>query len=260
MRFSIFSGKKKSDAGEDNDSGAPQDPNFLGRTNHFDWRAEAGEKSIIGVDWIFREGPPFLERVYSAYRNEILELGDANRLPIRVVVRPSSGCQGGIAGATGNGELSYCAGQWGENQFCYGILAHELCNLFTGEKVSAGWPTEWWANHRSPFPTMIANQALKKTVSQFYRAWGNYNDPLVIMFDRLYSDFHGMFPRMFSKMRELRVTISGLQDPYLSHTVYYFMFYGAGRQIANYFVVPPMPPINPNLIQELEKRYRLGVI
>ncbi len=143
---------------------------------------------------------------------------------------------------------------------CYGIIAHELCNLFTGEKVSPGWPTEWWANHRSPFPTMIANQAMKKTVSQFYRAWGNYNDPLVVMFDRLFSDFRGMFPRMFQKMRELGVSISNLQDPYLSHTVYYFMFYGASRQVANYFVVPPMPPINPNLIQELERRYKLGVI
>ena len=107
---------------------------------------------------------------------------------------------------------------------------------------------------------MIANQAMKKTVSQFYRAWGNYNDPLVVMFDRLFSDFRGMFPRMFQKMRELGVSISNLQDPYLSHTVYYFMFYGASRQVANYFVVPPMPPINPNLIQELERRYKLGVI
>lgn len=257
MRFSIFSGKKKDDQAN---SAGVADPYFLGQTNRFEWRAEAGENSISGADWIIREGPPFLERVYDAYKNNILQLGDANRLPIRVTVRASSGCQGGIAGATGNGELSYCAGQWGGNQFCYGILAHELCNLFTGEKVSPGWPVEWWANHRSPFPTVIANMALRSTVPQFYRMWGNYSDPLVVMFDRLCNDFQGMFPRMFQKMRELRVTITGLQDPYLSHTVYYFMFYGAGRQIANYFVSPPMPPINPNLIQELERRYRLGVI
>jgi hypothetical protein len=254
MRFSIFSGKKK-----DNPS-SPEDPYFLGRTEHFEWRSQSGNSSVSGYEWIMREGVPYLERVYAAYKTEILQLGDANRLPIRVTVRPSRDCQGGIAGATGNGELSYCAGQWGGNQFCYGIIAHELCNLFTGEKVSAGWPTEWWANHRSPFPTMIANQAMKRTVSQFYKSWGNYNDPLVVMFDRLYGDFRGMFPRMFQKMRELHATISSLQDPYLSHTVYYFMFFGAGRPVANYFVVPPMPPINPNLIQELERRYRLGVI
>ena len=255
MRFSIFSGKKKEEI-----SSPTQDPFFLGRSEHFEWRSQAGKNSVNGSDWIMREGVPYLEKVYSVCKSEILQLGDANRLPIRVTVKPSNECQGGISGATGNGELSYCAGQWGGNQFCYGIIAHELCNLFTGEKVSSGWPTEWWANHRSPFPTMIANQAMRRTVSQFYRAWGNYNDPLVVMFDRLYNDFRGMFPRMFHKMQELRVTISGLSDPYLSHTVYYFMFFGAGKQVANYFVVPPMPPINPNLIQELERRYKLGVI
>jgi len=257
MRFPFFSKDKKQD---ESGNASSQDPYFLGRTEHFEWRSESGNNSVNGYDWIMRQGVPYLERVYSAYKTDILQLGDANRIPIRVVVRPSSGCQGGIAGATGNGELSYCAGEWGGNQYCFGIIAHELCNLFTGEKVSSGWPIEWWANHRSPFPTMIANQAIKSTVSQFYRQWGDYNDPLVVMFDRLYSDFRGMFPRMFSKMRELGVSISGLQDPNLSHIVYYFMFYGAGKQIANYFVVPPMPPINPNLIQELERRYRLGVI
>jgi len=255
MRFPFFS-KKNDDKGDS----SMQDPNFLGRTEHFEWRSQAGNNAIGGVDWIMREGVPYLEKVYSVYKTDILQLGDANRLPIRVTVKPSSECQGGIGGATGNGELSYCAGQWGGNQYCYGIIAHELCNLFTGEKVSAGWPTEWWANHRSPFPTVIANQAMKKTVSQFYRHWGNYNDPLVIMFDRLCNDFRGMFPRMFQKMRELHVGISGMQDPYLSHTVYYFMFYGAGKQVADYFVSPPMPPINPNLIQELERKYGLGVI
>ena len=77
---------------------------------------------------------------------------------------------------------------------------------------------------------MIANQAIRRIASQFYRGWGDYNDPLVVMFDRIYGDYRGLFPRMFQKMRELRVSLSGLEDPYLSHVVYYFLFYGAGRQ------------------------------
>jgi len=223
-------------------------------------RAQSGRNSVVGSDWIVREGLPYLEKVYAVYKNEILQLSDANSLPIRVAVRPSFECQGGISGATGNGELSYCAGQWGGNQYCYGILAHELCNLFTGERVTSGWPTAWWANHRSPFPTMIANQAIRRIVSQFYRTWGDYNDPLVVMFDRIYNDYRGLFPKMFQKMRELHVSLAGLEDPYLSHVVYYFMFYAAGRQLTNYFVVPPMPPINPKWIQEIEAKYRLAVI
>jgi len=253
--LSIFSRKKKDDAG-----GIPKDDYFLGQSEHFQWRAQAGAGSISGVDWVRKDGISYLEKVYSVYRNDILKLGDANRLPIRVAVRPSFECKGGIGGATGSGELSYCAGEWNSNQYCYGIIAHELCNLFTGEKVSSGWPTQWWANHRSPFPTMIANQALRKTVSQYYRAWGDYNDPLVVMFDRLFGDFPGMFPKMFLTMRELRVSLQNLEEPYLSHVVYYFMFYGASRQIVNYFVVPPMPPINPGWISEIESKYHLGVI
>jgi hypothetical protein len=256
MKVPFFS-KKKDDESQNASTG---DSSFLGRTEHFEWHSEAGNDSVDGFQWIMRDGVPYLEKVYSVYKTDVLQLGDANRIPIQVKVRPSSQCGGGIAGVTGNGELGYCAGTWGANQFCYGIIAHELGNLFTGEKVTAGWPTEWWANHRSPFPTVVANQAMRAVVPQFYRMWGNYNDPLVVMFDRLYNDFHGMFPRMFQKMRELNVSLSGLQDPYLSHTVYYFMFYGAGRQITNHFVSPPMPPINPSLIQEMERRYRLSVI
>jgi hypothetical protein len=253
--FRIFSRNKK-----DKQAQGAGDEYSLGNSEHFAWQADSGAESISGVDWVRKNGIPYLEKAYVAYKNEILQLGDANRLPIPVVVRASSSCQGGIGGATGNGELSYCAGHWASNQFCYGIIAHELCNLFTGERVSGGWPTEWWANHRSPFPTMITNQAIRRIVPEYYKGWGDYNDPLLIMYDRLYSEYSGMFPRMFQKMRELNVRLSEYEEPYLSHVVYYFMFYGAGKQLGNYFVVPPMPPINPGWIQEIEKRFKLGVI
>ena len=255
----LFSRKKKNDD-DTNPSPSYTDEYNLGRSEHFLWRAEAGASSIQAVDWVSKTGVPYLEDVYALYKDEILKLGDANRLPINVIVKPSSACGGGIAGATGSGELSYCAGQWGSNQFCFGIIAHELCNLFTGERVSGGWPTAWWANHRSPFPTVIANEAMQRLVPRFYKMWGDYNDPLVVMFDRLYHDYRGMFPRMLQKMRELRVSLEGVGEPYLSHIIYYFMFYGAGRPVANYFVVPPMPAINPSWLGELEARYRLGIV
>src|SRR5579872_7136786 len=147
--MSIFSRKKK------DPQGAGSDDYFLGQSEHFQWHAQAGARSIGKVEWIRSDAVPYLEKVYSVYKNEILQLGDANRLPIQVTVRPSVECQGGIGGATGNGALSYCAGEWGSNQYCYGILAHELCNLLTGEKVTSGWPTEWWANHRDRKSTRL---------------------------------------------------------------------------------------------------------
>ena len=119
------------------------------RASHFSWRAQAGISTIRGVDWIAKKGSPYLEQVYAVYKSHILQL-EAKRLPIPVIIRPSVECEAGITGVTWNGELNYCAGQWASNEFCYGVLAHELCNLLTAEGVSPGWPTAWWANHQIP--------------------------------------------------------------------------------------------------------------
>lgn len=108
---------------------------------------------------------------------------------------------------------------------------------------------------------MIANQAIRKLAQQYFRLWGDYNDPLVVMFERLYNEFPGMFPRMFQKMQELKVSLTQFSEPYLSHIIYYFMFYAAGKnELANHFVVPPMSAINPKWIQEIEGRFNLRVV
>ncbi len=209
---------------------------------------------LLGKDcFTWRKCTRFTKTISSSSGTQIIfqSVSLSDRVPSVKEVYPEQPATENSATARGSGE---------ETRYRYGILAHELCNLFTGERVTSGWPTAWWANHRSPFPTMIANQAIRRIASQFYRAWGDYNDPLVVMFDRIYDEYRGLFPKMFQKMRELRVSLSGLEDPYLSHLVYYFMFYGAGRQLTNYFVVPPMPPINPKRIQEIEGKYHLGVI
>ncbi len=237
-----------------------QDDYEIGRTTHFSWSAESGITTINNCDWIKKRGMAFLERAYDLYKNDMFRLGDLPRLPVRVTVRPSASCTGGISGAASGGSLTYCAGEWNSNAYCYGILAHELCNLFTGECISEGWPTEWWANHRSPFPTMAANEVINRTASSYYRMWGNYSDPLVLMFDEMQREHKQMFQKMFQKMRELAVRLGGLSDPLLSHTIYYFMFYAAGGDIGRLFIVPPMPAIDLRQIKELETKYGLGVI
>ena len=76
------------------------------------------------------------------------------------------------------------------------------------------------------------------------------------MFDRIYREYPGVFPRMFQKMRERGVRLSDYQEPYLSHVIYSFMFEGAGnKEIAKYFVAPPMPQINPTTVSEIEERF-----
>lgn len=237
-----------------------QDQYSLGSSEHFEWSAAEARSKIVNVDWIMKKGIAFLESTYLVYKDHILMIGDAKQLPIQVVVKPSYECQGGVGGGTGNGRLSYCAGKWDTNVFCYGILAHELCNLFTGELVSPGWPEAWWANHRSPFPTVIANEALRRLVPEYYMKWGDHNDPLVLMFHNIYKDYPGVFPKMFQKMIELGVTLTKYGEPELSHVIYYFLFAAGNEKIAKYFVSPPMPPVNPSKISEYESTFNLGVV
>jgi hypothetical protein len=76
---------------------------------------------------------------------------------------------------TANGVKGY----WG-----YVLTTHEMVNLFTGQIVSGGWPVDWWANHRSPFPLMTAVQiefALKPEVAIHHVKQKN-DDALVVMF------------------------------------------------------------------------------
>jgi hypothetical protein len=37
-------------------------------------------------------------------------------------------------------------------------ITHEMANLFTGILVSGGWPRDWWADDKSPFPYMTGVQ------------------------------------------------------------------------------------------------------
>jgi hypothetical protein len=80
------------------------------------------------------------------------------------------------------------------------LITHEMVNLFTGEVVSGGWPVDWWANHRSPFPLMTAVEieyALVPEMAVFHERQGR-EDPLVGMFLRLKDQFGwAMFRKAF---------------------------------------------------------------
>ena len=105
---------------------------------------------------------------------------------------------------------------------------------------------------------MIANVVLRQLVPEYYRRWGVYKDPIVLMFDEIYRQYPEVFPRMFKKMRVSGVRLSDYQEPYLSHIVYSFMFHGTGdKHVVRYFVIPPMPQVNPATISEIEERFRI---
>ena len=68
--------------------------------------------------------------------------------------------------------------------WAHAILTHEMVNLFTGQVVSGGWPVDWWADHRSPFPLMTAVQ-IEYTLAPevaIHHIRDGLRDPLVGMF------------------------------------------------------------------------------
>jgi hypothetical protein len=104
---------------------------------------------------------------------------------------PGIGCSYDAFSGTANGIKAYWA---------HILITHEMVNLFTGEAVSGGWPVDWWANHRSPFPLMTAieiERALVPQMAVFHEREGR-NDPLVRMFLHLKDQFGwAMFRKAF---------------------------------------------------------------
>ncbi len=104
---------------------------------------------------------------------------------------PGIGCAFDAFFNTANGIKAYWA---------HILITHEMVNLFTGQIVSGGWPVDWWANHRSPFPLMTAVEIEYSLVPQmavFHEKQGRA-DPLVGMFLQL-KDQYGwaMFRKAF---------------------------------------------------------------
>ncbi len=104
---------------------------------------------------------------------------------------PGIGCSYDAFFNTANGIKAYWA---------HILITHEMVNLFTGQIVSGGWPVDWWANHRSPFPLMTAVEieyALVPQMAVFHERQGR-EDPLVGMFMQLKDQFGwAMFRKAF---------------------------------------------------------------
>ena len=104
---------------------------------------------------------------------------------------PGIGCSYDAFFGTANGIKGYWA---------HILITHEMVNSFTGQIVGGGWPVDWWANHRSPFPLMTAVEieyALVPNMAVFHEQQGR-GDPLVRMFMHL-KDQYGwaMFRKAF---------------------------------------------------------------
>ncbi len=75
--------------------------------------------------------------------------------------------------------------------WAYAIMTHEMVNSFTGLIVSGGWPRDWWADDRSPFPLMTATQIEFKLIPEVsvQHIKDGLHDPLVGMFLELKNQY-----------------------------------------------------------------------
>jgi hypothetical protein len=92
-------------------------------------------------------------------------------------------------------------GFWG-----YLLALHEAINVWTGT-VSSDWPTDWWADHRSPFPNSMDYHVMqvigtdRNDANLIAAATAQHNrfgipnaseyDSEVVMFDQLFAQYNG---------------------------------------------------------------------
>jgi hypothetical protein len=98
--------------------------------------------------------------------------------------------------------------------FGYLLLLHEFVNQWTGlaNGGHGGWPTDWWANHRSPFPNAIDSivlrelglPALAAVQEKRFSPDGDGPDPQVPMFLDLFRTYGGwpMLQHYFQMIRD----------------------------------------------------------
>jgi hypothetical protein len=92
--------------------------------------------------------------------------------------------------------------------YAYVLPIHESVNAYTGETVSAGWPYDWWVDHKSPFPLVLGMEGcMAIDFAQAATACQNNllahsSDRLVLMFESLYATYGpSMFGRAFISAR-----------------------------------------------------------
>jgi MYXO-CTERM domain-containing protein len=151
------------------------------------------------------------------------------------------------------------------------LVLHEFVNQWTG-LVTSGWPTDWWADHRSPFPNSMDEQIMRtlgltqEADVQHARfadtSSGDY-DPEVVMFNDHFQayGFEGL-RKAFALIQGDGLHWDGLRDPpdytdqttfvsgnpssLLSNYVIAYLSLGAGADVTEKFLAATVGQQPPN--------------
>ena len=82
---------------------------------------------------------------------------------IRVTIRKNSKMRSISANASRfNNSINFKSNVWQRDKYRVWILIHELTNLLASYYGSQAYPSDWWANGRSPFPEYISVKIMHK--------------------------------------------------------------------------------------------------
>jgi hypothetical protein len=136
------------------------------------------------------------------------------------------------------GEFGGVEGYWG-----YLLVLHELINQWTG-LVTGGWPTDWWADHRSPFPNSMDEQVLRSLGQteaarvqheRFASSGSGDYDPEVVMFNEHF-DAYGFagLRHAFQLIKKDGLSWFELRDPPAYQEQTEFVSGNPSRLLSNY--------------------------
>jgi hypothetical protein len=206
-------------------SGTP--PQVVYEGSYFRWLADPAA-TRGDISW----GYVYMDSVYRLYV-DLFGFG-LDGLPREITIDPSDSCPGGIGGWASGGNLGFCAGDWGFNHYCAGILGHELANTFTG-RVTGCWPVEWWADHRSPLPLLASTVAMRMLgygEMADEREAGVMGDPLYVMFRNWHERYcFDIYNRTFGKMMEEGIDLCSFTEPDVTCAVIAFLEWAAGADL-----------------------------
>ncbi len=195
----------------------------------------------------------YIEEVYDQIKTKF-EHEPNSYIPIRYLIK--RGLPESIRGWTASGEVGVEAGDFVQNRWCLVISAQELVNLFTGS-ICSGWPIDWWANHRSPFPMMVAVEVVRDL--GYLQESNDYDaefekDPLYVWHKRVKETFGwDLYRRMFSAIKEDGIQwdrIGSNPSKIRTNYVLAYMGIGAGGVYMN-SATDTIPDANQEIVEEV---------
>jgi hypothetical protein len=125
----------------------------------------------------------------------------------------------GVGGAATATTLEFVSNVWPEERWRYWILGHELANLLAHHYGGAGgYPADWWANGRSPFPLYLSTLAMAALGHLEEAAWcrglkrGQPDHELFWVLHRRFG--FDLFARFFRTIRADRVDLGKIGKPW----------------------------------------------